>query len=79
MKVFEVTTRDHHDPILVEASDYTEEGSFINFHNHQGRLLASFNKMPITSIVMLGESMQPTTNRKPITVEVGGYKYLAYE
>ena len=57
MKVFKVITRDN-PAALIEAEHYHEDGSFVNFfikRKEHAVQVASFNKMSITSIVIIAE------------------------
>ena len=59
MKVFEVKTNDGDQPTTIQATHYYEDGSFVVFstglggYSDSSDIVASFNKMSITSIVMI--------------------------
>ena len=75
MKVFKITTRDDRLPAFVEAYYYKEDGSFVNFYierSDHDELVASFNKMSITSVVVIAECV--SRRYYELTGEVG-YKY----
>ena len=81
MKVFKVIVNNNPTPTLIEAEHYYEDGSFMNFFikrkdsAEEFGCVASFNKMSITSIVMIATSVS-----KGFWEETGiRYQYIGTE
>ena len=58
MKIFKVTTNDGNKPTFIEARNYSESGSFVNFYvegSGQDESVASFNKMKTDNIILIAE------------------------
>ena len=53
MLIFKVRTNDGSKSTKVAAANYTEEGSFVHFYDLSYERVASFNKMQVSSIVMI--------------------------
>ena len=58
MKVIKVITNDRIDPVYIEAYNYREESSLVNFYverSDHNELVASFNKMKTDNIILIAE------------------------
>ena len=70
MKVFKVIVNNNPTPTLIEAEHYYEDGSFMNFfikrkdNEQEFGCVASFNKMSISSIVMIATSVSKDFGRR---------------